>query len=60
MEPQRASELQKEAYQKFVTKMYEYTQSKEAIKTSGKELLTALHILIYCLRGKEKMEEQNV
>ena len=60
MEPQRASELQKEAYRKFVTKMYEYTQSKEVIKTSGKELLTALHILIYCLRGKEKMEEQNV
>jgi len=48
MEPERASEVQLEVYRKFISMMYEYTKDKE----STRELLTAIHILIYALRGK--------
>ena len=46
MEPEEA---QLEAYREFLSMMYEYTKDKE----STRELLTAIHILIYGLRGKE-------
>ena len=48
MEPERATEQQKEAYRKFVATMYDWIQSKE----SARELLTAIHLLIYSLREK--------
>lgn len=53
MEPERASEAQLEAYRKFIFMMYEHTKDKE----STKELLTAIHVLIYGLREKGKREE---
>ena len=53
MEPERSSEVQLEAYKKFVSMMYEYTKDKE----STRELLTAIHVLIYGLREKRKREE---
>lgn len=53
MEPERPSEVQLEAYRKFVSMMYEYTKDKEATR----ELLTAIHVLIYGLREKGQREE---
>lgn len=53
MEPERASEAQLEAYRKFISMMYEHTKDKE----STRELLTAVHVLIYGLREKGKREE---
>lgn len=53
MEPERPSEVQLEAYRKFVSMMYEYTKDKEATR----ELLTAIHVLIYGLREKGQKEE---
>ena len=48
MEPERATEQQKEAYRKFVATMYDWIQTKE----SAREVLTAIHLLIYSLREK--------
>ena len=48
MEPERATEQQKDAYQKFVATMYNWIQTKE----SARELLSAIHLLIYSLREK--------
>lgn len=53
IEPERASEAQLEVYRRFISMMYEYTKDKE----STRELLTAIHILIYGLREKGKREE---
>lgn len=53
MEPDQASEAQLEAYKKFISMMYEHTKDKE----SARELLTAIHIVIYGLREKGKREE---
>ena len=53
MEPERPSEVQLEAYRKFVFMMYEYTKDKEETR----ELLTAIHVLIYGLREKGQREE---
>ena len=53
MEPEQASEAQLEAYKKFISMMYEHTKDKE----STRELLTAIHIVIYSLREKGKREE---
>ena len=53
MEPEQASEAQLEAYKKFISMMYEHTKDKE----SARELLTAIHIVIYGLREKGKREE---
>ena len=48
MEPEKAMEQQKEAYRKFVATMYDWIQTKE----STREVLTAIHLLIYSLREK--------
>lgn len=48
MEPERATEQQKDAYRKFVSTIYDCIQTKE----SARELLTAIHLLIYSLREK--------
>ena len=48
MEPERATEEQKDAYRKFVATMYDWIQTKESIR----EVLTAIHLLIYSLREK--------
>jgi hypothetical protein len=48
MEPEKATEQQKEAYQKFVATMYNWIQTKESVR----ELLSAIHLLIYSLREK--------
>ena len=48
VEPERATEQQKEAYRKFVATMYDWIQTKETTR----EALTAIHLLIYSLREK--------
>ena len=48
MEPERATEEQKDVYRKFVATMYDWIQTKE----STREVLTAIHLLIYSLREK--------
>ena len=53
MEPEQASEAQLEAYRKFISMIYEHTKDKE----STRELLTAIHVLMYGLREKGKREE---
>lgn len=53
MEPEQAGETQLKSYKKFISMMYEHTKDKE----STRELLTAIHVLIYGLREKGKGEE---
>ena len=53
MEPEQTNKVQLEVYRKFISMMYEYTKDKEATR----ELLTAIHVLIYGLREKGHREE---
>ena len=53
MEPEQTNKVQLEVYRKFISMMYEYTKDKEATR----ELLTAIHVLIYGLREKGQREE---